>query len=737
LRLTRGKAIFRAAMNIVLNAEASRRQFNRSDYAELEQHYVDKVVQIHVIAEYARLAIRKIQAAMTLVADYFRLSHKTFIQGYFSGHEDVLKMATTEEACRRILIDLKNPEQQGIVDAPLEGSRLVLAGPGAGKTRVIVHRVAWLLRKHLTLPEEIMVLTYNRAAAAEISHRLWTLIGADAAGVTVQTLHGLAMRLTGTSYAVAAERGDHIDFTAAIRQATDYLRQTGRGDDATSVARDRLLAGLRFLLVDEYQDLNGDHYALISALAGRTLSTEEDRLSLTVVGDDDQNIYAFGGASVEYIRRFEKDYDAKRHQLIENFRSSAHIIRCANRVIAPARERMKEGREICIDHARKNQPDGGIWTEKDPLAAGRVHVLEVPRTPFQEAAMALDDLQRLHALRAGGGQAGCWGHFSVIARTWDELEPLATLCHRRGIPARLARDALQVNLYDTREGCTLLSLLRGERRRPARKRLTLRSGVLGRWFHRRHGLGLDDWIDNPFLAAMAQFIAESETSAQGYPLVTDNLVEALYEFGNGTRVPGKPRANSPLMLMTAHRAKGLEFDHVLILDGGGWQKRGDDERRLFYVAMTRARQTLTLCETIGGQHAFVKDTGDLPLRTRPGPSAETEIRPTRWMCLNPRHIYLSWPGTFGACHPIHQTIAGLELGDPLMLRTRRDGKPGWELADSQGIAVGRMSAKFSPPPGEILAVRVAAILVRHKKPDDRVKVPHWELVLPEFEYVPA
>ena len=69
-----------------------------------------------------------------------------------------------------------------------------------------------------------------------------------------------------------------------------------------------MLAGFRWILVDEYQDVGPDEYALISALAGRTLPDEDDKLSLFAVGDDDQNIYAFKGSSVEYIRRFESDY---------------------------------------------------------------------------------------------------------------------------------------------------------------------------------------------------------------------------------------------------------------------------------------------------------------------------------------------------------------------------------------------------------------------------------------------
>jgi ATP-dependent DNA helicase RecQ len=82
----------------------------------------------------------------------------------------------------------------------------------------------------MALPEEIMVLAYNRSAAVEIRRRLWALIGADAAGVAVQTLHSLAMRLTGTSYAVALERGETVDFGAVIRHATERLRAAEQGD---------------------------------------------------------------------------------------------------------------------------------------------------------------------------------------------------------------------------------------------------------------------------------------------------------------------------------------------------------------------------------------------------------------------------------------------------------------------------------------------------------------------------
>ena len=132
-------------------------------------------------------------------------------------------------------------------------------------------------------------------------------------------------------------------------------------------ARERLLSRFRWILVDEYQDINGGQYKLISALAGRTLSEPDARLSLFAVGDDDQNIYSFNETSVEYIRRFEAEYRARPAYLLDNYRSTGHIIDAANAVIAEARERMKTNHPIRVDRARAQAHAGGEWADLDPV----------------------------------------------------------------------------------------------------------------------------------------------------------------------------------------------------------------------------------------------------------------------------------------------------------------------------------------------------------------------------------
>jgi len=191
-----------------------------------------------------------------------------------------------------------------------------------------------------------------------------------------------------------------------------------------------------------------------------------------------------------------------------------------------------------------------------------------------------------------------------------------------------------------------------------------------------------------------------------------------------------------MILLTAHRAKGLEFDHVLILDGGGWIDGSDEERRLFYVAMTRARQTLTLCEGMGSGHAFVRELNPLVHRSCPGGFIPEPALAQRCQFADASQVVLSWPGYFAPTAAIHQAIRKLEVGSSLQLRRRPNGQPGWEVADQHGTPVTRMARCFTPPPGRIMAVRVHAILARKAKADQSdLRCQSWEVVLPAFEYL--
>ena len=348
IRLNKGLAVFRPAMTVLLKPE--RRGFAQSDFASLQLHYDEQVRQIHVMAEYAQRGLGSMADALGLAMDYFSLEQDEFLRSWLPDRDRDISRQTTPQSWRSIVESLNNPVQRRIVaDDREQTSVLALAGPGSGKTRVLVHRMAYLVRVRRENPRGILALAYNRHSAVEIRRRLAGLIGDDARGVTVLTCHALAMRLVGASFTGSADRLDEGYFRELMEQATALLRGEGLPPGEADEYRARLLAGFRWILVDEYQDIGADQYALISALAGRTLAEEDDRLSLFAVGDDDQNVYAFNGSSTEFIRRFEGDYRAGPVYLTDNYRSTGNIIEAANAVIGPAQQRMKAGHPIGIN----------------------------------------------------------------------------------------------------------------------------------------------------------------------------------------------------------------------------------------------------------------------------------------------------------------------------------------------------------------------------------------------------
>ena len=319
-----------------------------------------------------------------------------------------------------------------------------------------MHRIAHLVRVRRENPRGILALAYNRHAAVEIRRRLADLIGDDARGVTVLTCHGMAMRLVGASFAGRANRLEQDDFHEVMRQAVALLRGQGLPPEEADEHRERLLAGFRWILVDEYQDVGPEQYDLISALAGRTLEESDEKLTMFAVGDDDQNIYAFNGSSTEFIRRFEADYGARPSYLTDNYRSTGHIIAAANRLIEPAGQRMKENHPIEINRARAQDPPGGDWTLIDPVARGRVQVLPAGDTPVTQAQAAVAELKRLSERITGWD----WSRCAVISRNWSHLDPVRSLCELEGIPVQMANEEF-TGVWYLRETRALVDWLRG------------------------------------------------------------------------------------------------------------------------------------------------------------------------------------------------------------------------------------------------------------------------------------
>ena len=722
IRLNRGLAVFRPAMTVRL-AKGERRGFAKADFEPLALHYKGQTLQTHVMAAFAQHGLDTMRDAIRLATDYFTLKEGAFLDRWLPGRDREIGRQTTPASWRDIVENLGNPIQQRIVADDREQTNvLVLAGPGSGKTRVLVHRIAYLVRVRRENARGILALTYNRHAAVDIRRRLRALIDDDARGVTVLTCHGLAMRLAGASFSGRAETPDDSTFDEVMRRATALLHGEDLLPEEADEQRERLLAGFRWILVDEYQDIDGAQYDLISAIAGRTREDEDGKLSLFAVGDDDQNIYAFNGASVEFIRRFEEDYGPRSSHLVDNYRSTGHIVAAANAVIEPARERMKAGHPIHIDKARAKDPPGGAWATRDFVTEGRVQILPVGGDPVTQAQVVMAELSRLKSLDPDWD----WSRCAVLAREWKYLAPVRAFCEARGIRAQMGDEEIP-RFWRLRETRAFVSWLRAQEPR------VVDGAALRAWAAARPR---DPWHD-----LLRQAIDEHALETGGAEVPVDHAVEWLAEWGHKIR-----RRQQGLLLVTAHGAKGLEFDRVAVLDGG-WDRRDpredpDAPRRLYYVAMTRAKQTLALAR-FDGRHRMQDALIDHPSVIHRAPaalppaSAELLYRHVR---ATLEHVDLGFAGRRSERDPIHRAIAALKPGDRLKLSTTDRGR--WLLLDGKGMVVGRLAKGFTPQADmRCRAASVFAVVGWSRKDTDpkfhdTIKCNAWEVVVPELVFEP-
>ena len=199
-------------------------------------------------------------------------------------------------------------------------------------------------------------------------------------------------------------------------------------------------------------------------------------------------------------------------------------------------------------------------------------------------------------------------------------------------------------------------------------------------------------------------------------------------------------AQRGLKLLTARRAKGLEFEDVVILDGG-WRhtSRNEDQdapRRLFYVAMTRARRNLIVMSS--DNHAFLPAQSPAIVRRSVTPDLSTFPGPRRYFpSAEERMVDLSFPGRQGPNHPVLSAIAEAKVGDAIHLVHRHDQ---WHIKDRKGRSLGRMAGSFEPPTGTTFSSGEIAAILRWKKAYGDEDFHHtlrrdsWEVVVPELVF---
>ncbi len=731
IELQQGLAVFRQAMTITLEPEARSRKYTKANFEPLKIHYSERNFQVHVINEYARRAMEKISVAMNLVHSYFNDEKEDFIQCFFPNRKEMLERATSEQSYQRIVEDLHNSAQEAIVAAPPEKNMLVMAGPGAGKTRTVAHRVAYLLRVERVRPEAILVLCFNRSAAIGLRRRLRELVGKDMARVTTQTFHGLALRLTGRSLVRQTGRTvrEEVDFSSVIRDAISLLK--GECDVigfAGCPPRDALTSSFSHILVDEYQDIDEEQYELVSLLAGRALTEKEQRLTILAVGDDDQNIYRFRGANIDFIRRFKADYQADIHYLTENYRSTANIIDAANCLIAHNHDRMKREHPIKINRARATLPPGGNWQLGDQTGLGKVQCLRV-KDKTSQALVLLAELRRLQSLSSDFDLGSC----AILAREWQELDIVRGVFEAEGIAVSLnwGRSAFP-SLTRIRENAELLGFLHnyGEEQIAATALLKLLP---------EKGEEENIWQAN-LRTLIREWLDETNNSPQPIGRVENYLYESLADQHRSRNL------KNGVFLSTVHSIKGLEFDHVFILDDG-WQKRGgqemEEERRLYYVAMSRARETLQLFAIDHSPNPHIPLlAGDFLMTRVTAPSHKLPLQISGYELLGMKEIFIDFAGTKQEGHPTSKALKELTTGNLLTIGRNKDSL---QLLTHAGVPVARLAkstqTRWQDRIDTIREIRVIALARRYKTDinnqefQEKCRNDSWEVPVVELRYL--
>lgn len=617
-----------------------------------------------------------------------------------------------------------NDAQREAVTAP-DRSLLVLAGAGSGKTRVLVHRIAWLLRAEGVSPHAILAVTFTNKAANEMKARIESLLKLPTQGLWVGTFHGLAhrflrrhaaeaklpdgfqildsddqyrlirrllktleldearwpprqiqwyinaqkdegrrarnlpdsydpfekqMRRIYLAYEELCERSGLVDFAELLLRTHEFLRDNA---DVLAHYQERF----QHVLVDEFQDTNSVQYAWL-----RLLTQERDNLS--VVGDDDQSIYGWRGAKIENLHRFRQDYPHHRMvRLEQNYRSTGNILNAANALIAKNEGRLGKnlwtqdgaGEPISVYAAFNEQEEAYFVVERIRRWAdegGRrsdaaiLYRSNAQSRQFEEKLLALGIPYRVYGglrfferaeikdalayLRLIANRHDDPGFERVIntptrgigAKTLDLIRELARfeqlslwsaaekLIGDNALPTRAAaalsgflqlveamaaaaqERALWEQVQRAIDGSGLLEHYRKEKGEQAEARVENLEELVGaaRQFE------LEPLID-PELGALDQFLAHA-------------ALEAGENQGE--------RFEDCVQLMTLHAAKGLEFDLVFLvgLEEGLFPSlqsledpaRLEEERRLCYVGITRARRKLYIthaeCRRLYGKESY-------------------------------------------------------------------------------------------------------------------------------------
>ncbi|RFM27039.1 RecQ family ATP-dependent DNA helicase [Deminuibacter soli] len=476
------------------------RRYKKEDYKKLDQFYNSKIQQIHIVGEYAKRMLTDQETAQRFVDDYFRINYSAFLDKYFKGsRKDEIRLPVTPAKFKQLFGDLSKVQSEIVHDQA--GFMLVAAGPGSGKTKVLVHKLASLLLMEEVKYEQLLMLTFSRAAATEFKKKLTALIGGASKYVDIKTFHSYCFDLLG-------ETGRAEQFATVI---SDAIEKINKGEiEASQIAK-------TVLVVDEAQDMSAAEYRLIS-----TLQKENPKMRVILVGDDDQNIYEFRGSSSEYMRHFGVENNIVSYELVENYRSKANITAFANAFVQTIQRRIKSQSLIA------NQKDNGAirvirYTDRQLV------------TPLVNDVLSSD----------------LCGTTAVLTNSNEEaLKVVALLC-TNGRNAKLIQEGDCINnLGDLIEMRYFTDMLGDDTKKISSGHWEKAKKAFMQRFYNSSQLELCSKIISDFEVTNKQQMYRSDLEI----FIRESAIEDFLEPGNDR-----------IIVSTIHKAKGKEFDNVFIL----------------------------------------------------------------------------------------------------------------------------------------------------------------------------
>lgn len=320
LRLEGGFLVLYNALEVKRVVLDNKIKYKKEDYRALDEYYKQKIQQIHIVGEYANLMVKDYNAALQFVSDYFQMDYKRFIKKYFDGdRQNQISINITQKKYEQLFGKLSEI-QKSIINDKENKYITVFAGPGSGKTMVLVHKLASLLLLEDIKYEQLLMLTFSRVAATEFKKRLRELIGNAVKFVDIKTFHSYCFDIIG-------RQGDLDKCENVVRECIDMIK--------TSEVEQEIITK-SVLVIDEAQDMDDDEAELV-----RILVENNDNMRVIAVGDDDQNIYEFRGSNSNHMKDLMNNENAKSFNMLTNYRSKSNIVSFSNKFVRKITNRLK------------------------------------------------------------------------------------------------------------------------------------------------------------------------------------------------------------------------------------------------------------------------------------------------------------------------------------------------------------------------------------------------------------